>query len=110
MAKANSTGAPAPDQPSNPFICAGNADGTRQAISEIIALLNDRWMTELELCGVEDRIETSAAVVSAEMRILDGIAISSRVPRRASPLRQRDQTSEGRWLTSLRSQFLQTPA
>lgn len=30
-------------------------------------------MAELELCGVEDRIETSATVVSAEMRILDGI-------------------------------------
>ena len=62
-----------PDQPTNPFICAGDADGTRQAISEIIAFLHDRWMAELELCGVEDRIETISAVVSAEMRILDGI-------------------------------------
>ena len=51
MANANSTGAPAPDQPTNPFIVPGDADGTRQAISEIIAFLRDRWMAELELCG-----------------------------------------------------------
>ena len=69
----NTKGAPAPDQPTNPLICAGDADGTRQAISEIIAFLHDRWMAELELCSADGRIETSATVVSAEMRILDGI-------------------------------------
>ena len=62
-----------PIQPTNPFICPGDADGTRQAISEIIAFLRDRWMAELELCGVEGGIETSDTVMSAEMRILDGI-------------------------------------
>ena len=72
MATSNSKGAPAPDQPSNPFICAGDADGTRQAISEIIAFLHDRWMAELELCG-EGSIPSSAEQISAEMRILDGI-------------------------------------
>ena len=73
MATSNSTGASAPDQPTNPFISPGDADGTRQAISEFIAFLNDRWMTELELCCEDGRIDTRATVVSAEMRILDGI-------------------------------------